>query len=142
MTAETPMPLGSTTKAFTAVAVLQLAEQARVDLDAPVVAYLPWFAVADADATSAITVRHLLNHTSGLSDVTYTRVLNGQHETLLSAGRCPGHSSGSVVGGSRRVLVLALRAPGRSTASTRSCLALPGLGSGPVLWGPMGPVSS
>ncbi|MCS7002168.1 MAG: beta-lactamase family protein, partial [Dehalococcoidia bacterium] len=48
-------------------AVMQLVEEGRVDLDAPVQRYLPWFRVA-ADADSAvITPRRLLAHTSGLS---------------------------------------------------------------------------
>ena len=63
----TPFILGSTSKSFTALAVMQLVEAGRIDLDAPVQRYLPWFAVADIQASSRITVRHLLNQTSGLS---------------------------------------------------------------------------
>ena len=44
---------------------LQLVEAGKVELDAPVRRYLPWFEVADADA-SAMTVRQLLHHTGGL----------------------------------------------------------------------------
>ncbi len=76
MTPDTPMIIGSTTKSFTAVSILQLAEQHLVDLDSPVSAYLPWFRIADPVATKSITVRHLLNHTSGLSEVGYNRVLH------------------------------------------------------------------
>jgi CubicO group peptidase (beta-lactamase class C family) len=67
MTAQTPLLLGSLTKSFTAVAVMQLVEQGRVELDAPVRRYIPWFRVADPAASAQITVRHLLTHTSGLS---------------------------------------------------------------------------
>ncbi len=76
MTPDTPMIIGSTTKPFTAVSILQLVEQHLVDLDSPVNAYLPWFHVADPVASTNITVRHLLNHTSGLSELGYNRVLN------------------------------------------------------------------
>ena len=76
MTPDTPMIIGSTTKSFTAVSVLQLAEQHLVDLDSPVTAYLPWFRTADQAASAHITVCHLLNHTSGLSELGYNRVLN------------------------------------------------------------------
>lgn len=76
MAADVPMPIGSVTKTFTAVAVLQLVERGRIDLDAPVRTYLPWFRVAGDDASAAITVRHLLQHTSGLSDLGYNRVLD------------------------------------------------------------------
>src|SRR6185436_15882838 len=63
----TPFILGSTSKSFTALAVMQLVEARRIDLDAPVQRYLPWFRVADETASAAITVRELLNQTSGLS---------------------------------------------------------------------------
>ncbi|MGZ5406316.1 MAG: serine hydrolase domain-containing protein [Aeromicrobium sp.] len=75
MTADTPMPIASISKSFTAVAVLQMVEQDRIDLDAPVRAYLPWFEVADAGVSQAITIRHLLNQTSGLNELGYNRVL-------------------------------------------------------------------
>ena len=74
MTAGTPMSIGSITKSFTAVAILQLVEEGRIDLDAPVRTYLPWFRVADDAASDSITVRHLLQHRSGLSEFGYNRV--------------------------------------------------------------------
>lgn len=67
VTPETPMIIGSTSKSFTALAVMQLVEAGRVDLDAPVRTYLPDFRTADAEASKRITVRELLNHTSGFS---------------------------------------------------------------------------
>ncbi|HOI39031.1 MAG TPA: serine hydrolase domain-containing protein, partial [Bacillota bacterium] len=75
MTPDTPMVIGSTTKSFTAVSILQLVEQGLVDLDSPVSAYLPWFRTSDPVASGSITIRHLLNHTSGLSELGYNRVL-------------------------------------------------------------------
>ena len=65
-TPQTPFVLGSTTKSFTALAVMQLVEAGKVELDAPVQRYLPWFRVADPQASAEMTVRHLLNQTSGL----------------------------------------------------------------------------
>ena len=65
LTAETPFFAGSVSKLFTSVAVLQLRDAGRLDLDAPVTRYLPGFAVKDGDA-SLITVRELLDHRSGL----------------------------------------------------------------------------
>jgi len=64
---QTPFFIGSLTKSFTALAVMQLAEAAKVELDAPVQRYLPWFRVADPQASAQMTVRHLLNQTSGFS---------------------------------------------------------------------------
>jgi CubicO group peptidase (beta-lactamase class C family) len=65
-TPQTPFVLGSTTKSFTALAVMQLVEEGKIELDAPVQRYLPWFRVADSQASAQMTVRHLLNQTSGL----------------------------------------------------------------------------
>jgi CubicO group peptidase (beta-lactamase class C family) len=65
-TPQTPFFIGSLTKSFTALAVMQLVEAGKIDLDAPVHAYLPWFTVADPHSAQ-ISVRHLLHHTSGLS---------------------------------------------------------------------------
>jgi CubicO group peptidase (beta-lactamase class C family) len=59
--------LGSTTKSFTALAIMQLVEAGKMALDAPVQRYLPWFRVADPVASAHITVRHLLTQVSGLS---------------------------------------------------------------------------
>jgi CubicO group peptidase (beta-lactamase class C family) len=63
---QTPFFVGSLTKSFTALAVMQLVEAGKVELDAPVQRYLPWFRVADPQASAQMTVRHLLNQTSGL----------------------------------------------------------------------------
>ena len=63
---QTPFFIGSLTKSFTALAVMQLVEAGQVELDAPVQRYLPWFRLADAQASAQVTVRHLLNQTSGL----------------------------------------------------------------------------
>jgi CubicO group peptidase (beta-lactamase class C family) len=65
-TPSTPFFIGSLTKSFTALAVMQLVEAGKIELDAPVQRYLPWFRVADPQASSQMTVRHLLNQTSGL----------------------------------------------------------------------------
>ena len=70
VTPQTPFQIGSTTKSFTALAVMQLVEAGLVELDAPVQTYLPWFRVADEAASAQITIRHLLNQTSGLSTAT------------------------------------------------------------------------
>jgi CubicO group peptidase (beta-lactamase class C family) len=71
LTTTTPMYIGSTSKPFTALAIMQLVEAGQVALDAPVQEYLPWFQVADPQASRTITIRHLLNHASGLSEFDY-----------------------------------------------------------------------
>ena len=67
VTADTPFWIGSNTKSVTALAVMQLAESGAVDLDAPVRTYLPEFRLADEAASAQITVRHLLDQTSGIA---------------------------------------------------------------------------
>jgi CubicO group peptidase (beta-lactamase class C family) len=56
---------GSTTKTFTATAIVRLVGQGLVDLDAPARTYVPELRVEDEDAAAAVTVLQLLNHTSG-----------------------------------------------------------------------------
>ena len=70
VTAQTPFWLASLAKPVTALAIMQLVEAGKVDLDAPVQRYLPYFRLADAQAAAALTVRHLLNQTSGISRAT------------------------------------------------------------------------
>ncbi len=65
-TPQTPFLIGSLTKSITALAVMQLVEAGKVELDAPVQRYLPWFRVADPQASARMRVRHLLNQTSSL----------------------------------------------------------------------------
>jgi CubicO group peptidase (beta-lactamase class C family) len=57
--------IGSTTKTFTAAAVMRLVEDGRIDLDAPVVEYLPDFRLAVDGEGGLLTSRHLLSHTGG-----------------------------------------------------------------------------
>ncbi len=84
VTPSTPFIIGSLAKSFTALAVMQLVEEGKVELDAPVQRYLPRFRVADERASAAITVRHLLNQTSGLSTKT-GRTFQGSGDISNSA---------------------------------------------------------
>ena len=58
--------IASNTKVFTATALGLLVEEGRVEWDAPVVRYLPWFQMWDPYVTRELTVRDLLVHRSGL----------------------------------------------------------------------------
>ena len=68
VTPRTQFYIASLSKGFTAVAVMQLVEEGKVKLDEPVRTYLPGFATADQRLSDTITVRQLLNQTSGLAD--------------------------------------------------------------------------
>src|SRR3954452_4225417 len=63
--ADTLFQFGSTSKTFTATAMLRLAEEGKVELDAPVRRYLPTFALRDKDVAEKVTVLQLFNHTAG-----------------------------------------------------------------------------
>jgi CubicO group peptidase (beta-lactamase class C family) len=58
--------IGSITKVYTATAVMQLVDEGVVDLEAPVRTYVPELDLGDEEAEATITVRQLLNHTSGI----------------------------------------------------------------------------
>jgi CubicO group peptidase (beta-lactamase class C family) len=65
-TSQTVSPIGSLTKSMTTMAMMQLVEEKKVELDKPVSLYLPWFRTANRERSDKITVRMLLNNTSGL----------------------------------------------------------------------------
>jgi CubicO group peptidase (beta-lactamase class C family) len=88
VTPQTPFFIGSITKSFTALAVMQLVEAGKVQLDAPIQQYLSWFRVADPAASALISVRQLLNQTSGFSTNSGRDALVGSEaETLEQAVR-------------------------------------------------------
>jgi len=62
---DTLFRIGSTTKTFTATAMMRLVEQGKVDLAAPARSYLPTFEVVDKAAARSVTLRQLLNHSAG-----------------------------------------------------------------------------
>lgn len=66
-TPETAYQIASLTKAFTALACVQLQTAGKLSLDDPITAYLPEVVHAERDGV-AMTVRMLLNHTSGVPD--------------------------------------------------------------------------
>lgn len=74
ITAADHFRIGSQTKTFTAAVILQLVDEHRVELDVPISRYLPGVVNGNYDG-DVITVRHLLQHTSGLvRDVRDARV--------------------------------------------------------------------
>lgn len=66
VTVETLFNIGSISKSFTALGIAQLVDQHHVDLDTPIVRYIPELRLGDPHATQTITLRQLLSHTSGL----------------------------------------------------------------------------
>ena len=78
---DTVFRIGSITKVFTAIALMQLCEEGLVDLDAPAGNYLRSYELVCACAGfRPPTLRHLLTHTSGIPDV--RRIVDLFHPTL------------------------------------------------------------
>lgn len=67
VTPDTIFYIASATKPFVALAVMQLVEDEKVELDAPVRRYLPRFRLADEEAARTVTVRDLLCHAPGIN---------------------------------------------------------------------------
>ncbi len=84
LTASTRMPIASMSKSMTAFAVLSLADAGKVRLDDPVVRYLPEFRLADPRGVR-ITVRMLLEQTSGMADSAFPDLTLAQPATLAEA---------------------------------------------------------
>ena len=66
ITEDTVFRIGSLTKTFTAIAVMQLWEQGLIELDAAAADYLRGFRLVSAKTNFQPTVRHLLSHTAGV----------------------------------------------------------------------------
>jgi D-alanyl-D-alanine carboxypeptidase len=85
MTPETPVRIASNTKTFIAAAVLRLVEEGMLDIDDPIADHLPeeYVMMLEGDGydTGAVTVRHLLTHTSGLFDPT---AMDRYTETIIA----------------------------------------------------------
>ncbi|MGM0420814.1 MAG: serine hydrolase domain-containing protein [Bacillota bacterium] len=84
ITEDTPFYIGSISKSFTALAIMQLVEAGQIELDKPVREYLPFFQVDQAGFQGEITVRHLLHHRSGLTESEYIADLPG--DMTIAAG--------------------------------------------------------
>ncbi len=90
MTPETPMAVASMTKPITATAVMMLADQGKLSIDDPVGKHLPAFKdqKVKGGGTANVTIRQLLCHTSGMSNVdqrSYAPIEPAAGATVLSA---------------------------------------------------------
>ena len=67
VTPDTPFEVGSVGKSLTALCIRQLANQGKIDYEAPVQTYIPWFTLADKETAAQIRIIDLIYHRSGLS---------------------------------------------------------------------------
>ena len=83
--ATTLFQVGSRTKTFTGTALMRQREAGKLDLDAPLVSYLPEFRLANPDYAGRVTPRHLLTHTGGwLGDYFLAVPLRGRGDDSLA----------------------------------------------------------
>ncbi|MFN8622206.1 MAG: serine hydrolase domain-containing protein [Chloroflexota bacterium] len=91
-TVDSVFQIGSTTKLWTASLVMQLVDEGRLDLDAPVRTVLPEFRIADEAAAAIITPRQLLCHTAGFEGDIFTDTGKGDdclEKYVLTLGDTP-----------------------------------------------------
>jgi CubicO group peptidase (beta-lactamase class C family) len=72
VTTDSVFQIGSITKVWTATLVMQLVDEGKLDLDAPLVEVLPELQLGDPDVAKRVTMRHLLTHTSGIDGDVFT----------------------------------------------------------------------
>ncbi|GAA0351373.1 serine hydrolase domain-containing protein [Bacillus horti] len=65
-TPDTVIGIGSVTKSFTCIAIMQLQEQGKLSVHDPVVKYLPEFKTPNEEYTQAMTIHHFMTHSAGL----------------------------------------------------------------------------
>ena len=87
-TADARFQIGSTTKVYTATAIMRLVEAGRLDLDAPLIEALPELRVADREVTARVTARHLLTHTSGIAGDVFTDTGRGDDAVARYVEAC------------------------------------------------------
>jgi dipeptidyl aminopeptidase/acylaminoacyl peptidase/CubicO group peptidase (beta-lactamase class C family) len=71
-TEDSVFQIGSMTKVWTATVAMQLVDEGKLDLDAPLSDVLPDLRLADEETTTRVTMRHLLTHTSGIDGDIFT----------------------------------------------------------------------
>lgn len=75
--------LGSTSKAFTALTILKLQKENKINLNDEVSKYVPWFRPSYKGMETAISIKHLLHHTSGIPFYSISLLPEGNMENAL-----------------------------------------------------------
>jgi CubicO group peptidase (beta-lactamase class C family)/predicted alpha/beta-fold hydrolase len=114
--------IGSMTKVWTATAIMRLVDDGILDLDRPVVEYVPEFRSSDENVTRSVTLRHLLTHTSGIDGDVFTDTGRGD-DTLekyvaLLDGVAQNHPLGATMSYCNSGYVLAGRVIEKVTGTT------------------------
>ncbi len=72
VTTDSLFQIGSMSKVWTATLALQLVDEGKLDLDAPIIDVLPELSLRNPDVAKQVTMRHLLTHTSGIDGDVFT----------------------------------------------------------------------
>ena len=72
VTTDSVFQIGSISKVWTTTLVMQLVDEGRLSLDAPIAEVLPELTLAEADVAGRVTMRHLLTHSSGIDGDVFT----------------------------------------------------------------------
>ena len=101
VTPDTLFGIGSSTKAFTATAVMMAVEAGKVNLDDRPIKYLPYFKMRDKETDAHITVRDLMRHSSGLARTDLLMIaaegkLNRQEMIIAACSALPTAKLGQV----------------------------------------------
>ena len=94
VTPQTQFYIASTTKSFTATAAKLLAEEGKIDLDAPIKKYLPELVVQAPLSADQISLRDLLTHRSGISNeaINFRTAYTGQYDANVILALLNGYS--------------------------------------------------
>ena len=91
VTVKTPFQLASLTKSFTALLMLKLESEGELSLKDPITKHIPWFATSKERQADKITIRNLLQHSSGLprltGNLTQNTTYRGADATKLSVNK-------------------------------------------------------
>lgn len=89
MTANTLMPIGSSTKAFTAALLGRLVQQGKISLDVPAANYLPQLKFSNEELAAKVTLRDMMTHRTGLPRYDYSWLLfpTNSRDSLLARVR-------------------------------------------------------
>ncbi|MGI8406287.1 MAG: serine hydrolase domain-containing protein [Thermomicrobiales bacterium] len=81
VTPDTIFQIGSISKVFTTTLAMQFVEEGLLDLDEPIVTYIPDLPLADPDVRAAVTLRHIFSHSAGFEGDTFDDYGRGDDAT-------------------------------------------------------------
>lgn len=81
VTPTTIFQIGSISKVFTTTLAMQFVEEGLLDLDEPIIAYIPDLPLADPDVRAAVTLRHIFSHSGGFEGDTFDDYGRGDDAT-------------------------------------------------------------